>query len=266
MAILLWLATMELKSGYETAARTSWLIFAACGVFSTTFERPSLWVIPGVGGVLLIGGMIRRGLETREWGRWIRQLIVSGGGSLLIIGILYGLGWWWNRHEPLVRNFLAEDRIIRLIPMGEAKHARWVWLIDTESGAKYGKSARRWCLEGGCEIWCGTGNKRKDVIKCLPEHVEGLMVTGSRIHELDWMQEQCQFDRLILMMPISCDGWEKISSVIRSYPTIVYVPGVDIDGRGAWWKRRMLGIESVQVIEMEGLGIDCSWLWPKMLI
>lgn len=139
-------------------------------------------------------------------------------------------------------------------------------VADPESGAKYGKSARRWCVEGGREVWCGTGNKRKDVIKWLPGHMAGLMMTGDRVRELGWIQKRCKYDRLILIMPAPCEEWEEISSAIRSYPTTVYVPCVDVDGRGKWWKHRMNGIESAQAIEMEGLGIDCWWLWPEMLI
>ncbi len=265
-ALFLWVATREHLLIYEKAARISLLIFAVCGIFSTTFERPSLWIIPGLGFVILVVGMIRRAVEIGGWGRWVRRGIVACSGSLLIVVMLYGLGWWWNRQEPLARNFVAEGRIMSLVPRGKTKYERWVWLIDLESGAKYGKSARRWCVEGGREVWCGTGNKRKDVIKWLPGHMAGLMMTGDRVRELGWIQKRCKYDRLILIMPAPCEEWEEISSAIRSYPTTVYVPCVDVDGRGTWWKHRMNGIESVQVIEMEGLGIDCWWLWPEMLI
>jgi len=252
-------------------ARASITAFMVGGLFSTTFECKSLWLIPLVSLAILIA----IGIQCRQrhshgmalWREAGRHGLIAGGLALLLAFCLLTAGYAVNREDGLNRDFIGKKSVLIRSRQGSADRNVLFLVDENVIGAHYGKLIRRVCAERGCNVIAVWGEEpmRNRVINDCLCRVKDIVAAGRTVNEKLFSTLPLNDRRLILIAPepLKHDGGRV--SILKADRIAVFLPGLETDGRDRWWKMTFDPLPAnVRFVELEGIGLDVSWKWDDI--
>lgn len=251
-------------------ARASLLTFVVSGLFSTTFECKSLWLIPIISMLILIGIQGRRGYAPgiAMWREAGRHGLVAGILALLLASVMLFAGYAVNREDCLHRKFLGEKAIL-INSRQDSADQNVLFLIDRHViGAHYGKLIRRVCEQQGLNtiaVWGSETTRNRSLNEKLC-HVKEIVAAGRMVNDELFSTLTFNGRSLILISPESLERDGERASILQADRIAVFLPGLETDGRDLWWEKAFNPIPAnVRFVELEGSGVDVSWRWDDIV-
>ena len=251
-AAALWVGTGKCcpklgRGNLKAGARGSLVAFATAGVFSTTMEEWTLWIVPAVCVVLLLI-TLRRQEERRPWGQ---SCGVAAGVGIGTTALIYLAGMDATCGELL--RVAVNNGAIQLKPAHtQAMHRYLVWNDEAVLGGDFGKLLRRLAIEQSAIV---------RVADIQPEETETLMVAGEAVSRLP---SSGLNRKLVLIAPARTEA-NTASAVLHGTKSVtLMIPSFDDDGRAAFWKEAALA-SSIKPREIEGVGTQVESAWDEIL-
>lgn len=246
----LWIGTRS-HSGMQpstmTGLRGSLVAFAVAGVFSTTMEEWTLWIVPFV----CIVALVPLAIQHNEHQPWRRIGATAAGLGLGAVAVIYLAGLDATYGEPL--RIGINEGTVQIKPVHATPKQRYlVWSDDIVLGGDYGKLLRRLTLKQSAVV---------RVADIQPEKDETLIIAGEAASRLP----SSGLDRnLVMIAPARIDVATAAHVLSTASSVALLIPSFDDDGRVALWKEAALAA-NIQPREIQGVGSQVESAWDGIL-
>jgi hypothetical protein len=229
------------------------LSFAVAGIFSTVMEEAVLWVLPSLSAILLAALTLTSKRLPNG-----RQFIVAGAASAAVCILLWGAGLVLANKDSLVKRFDRSDdgEFAATISPREHTEPHVLWVAEPDAavlGAVPGRLLRRLCLASGSIVHVGAAPRSGRVATVLAG--AAAIRTPSPIS-----------GTLILIAPAIVPDEQAAKLLYESEQVVVFVPGIDEDGRAAFWRHAVARANgsNVRLVPLEGVGVQVDWGWDQV--
>jgi hypothetical protein len=228
--------------------------FLVSGIFSTTMEEPTLFIVPALAVFALTACSIRPVPPRGIWQRTVPSLAVASG----LCALLFAVGWYESGEDPLRREFgggvTGERSVVAIEPKATSDAAEVLGVIPdaTVLGPNWGKLLRDAALRGGRKVLI-LRNQQSSM------NVDRLVVCGEAVSQLRGEIDQ----PLVLVAPAMLNA---IEFQPRAGMTVL-LPEIDEDGRARAWREILEGVSfpKTKVEELAGVGTQIDWAWEQVL-
>lgn len=230
----------------RVALRASVMAFLVAGFFSTTMENGWLWIIPSLSAAVLAAITI----YGRGAPRWKGVLGGSVVMTSVLLGMLWGTGWYFSSRDPLVRTCGVREGVRSVVAVSTRHPVAMIQLRPDPSvmGEVYGKLVRALTLASNARVNLeGTGR------------VDLLLATGEKCFEKNSPESRTT---LWIAPPAATDLSVGILEQSTN-PILLLVPEIDEDGRASWWKTH--SAPRIQLTTLPGIGTRIDQAWDNVI-
>lgn len=246
------LASARKTAEIEMACRASILAFLVAGLFSTTMEDWSLWVIPVSCSIFLVALRCcsrprAKSCRPFVWGLCATCAIVLG---LSIAGASAGKG------DPLARTFAPSPEGSSVVAIGPKDRKKTIGFVPDADvlGPMYGKLLRVLALAAESKILLGTSaGMQADVVVLAGNAVNGPLPPDGI--------------PLFLLAPAKMEEAQARAILDRGGRVFLLLPEIDEDGRSSFWKSLAGQNPCYGLVcsELNGVGTQVEWAWEQVV-